>query len=616
VAFYGQDQWRMKRNFTLNYGLRWEFLGVPTLPDGLGLQVTNFNDIFGPGGPGGLFQPGATGGSEIATLDFVSGNTGRGLYNNDWNNFAPFIGFAWSPNFEGGLLRTIFGSEGRSSIRGGYSISYLRDGFTVISNALGVGTTNPGLIQVAANNVPTGVLTEAGVPLATPAFKVPLTSLENFNANFNNGLWTIDPNLVTPYVQQWSFGIEREIAANTAIEARYVGNHAVKVLRAVNYNEVNIFENGFLQEFLNAQRNLAARGGTSFAPGAAGTVPLPILSALFAGLPNGSAFGSSTFINNLNNNNVGAFANTLAFSSTYRANREANFPLNFFVTNPRALTATVLGNFSYSNYHSLQLEIRRRFSSGFQFQANYTLSKAFQDSNGSQSTLESFRSLRNLGLDYAPSDQDQRHRFIANFIYDLPFGKNRRFLSDLWSPARKVIEGWTLGGIINWQTRPPFYINSNRSTFNQANPGLNPAKLLGGMSFDQLKKQFGVFRHPLGVFYINPGLLNITTNPTTGRLATATLKPGILGIPDPGEFGDFPLNSLTGPRFFQTDFSLVKRTYFSERGNVEFRMTMINALNNTNFVYGGESFDDATFGLINSISGNPRVIHFAIGVNW
>jgi hypothetical protein len=154
-------------------------------------------------------------------------------------------------------MRWIFGSEGKGSIRAGYSISYLQDGFTVVSNALGTGTTNPGLIQTAADNVPTGVLAAGGIPLATPGFKIPITDAENFAINAGNGLWAFDPNLRTPYVQQWSFGIEREIADNTAIEIRYVGNHAVKIFRAVDYNEVNIFENGFLQEFLDAQNNLA-----------------------------------------------------------------------------------------------------------------------------------------------------------------------------------------------------------------------------------------------------------------------------------------------------------------------------------------------------------------------
>ena len=102
-----------------------------------------------------------------------------------------------------------------------------------------------------------------------------------------------------------------------------VGNHAIKVYRAININEINIFENGFVKEFLNAQTNLAINGGTTLAPGKAGTVALPIMSTLFNGLPASSGFTSSTFISNLTNNNVGAMAATLANSTTYSSTRTA-----------------------------------------------------------------------------------------------------------------------------------------------------------------------------------------------------------------------------------------------------------------------------------------------------
>jgi hypothetical protein len=261
LALYVQDQWRAKPNLSLNFGLRWDYQGVPTIPNGLAIQVTNVNDIFGVSGPNNLFNPNAAPGSQVtgtkATLDFVSGDTGKGLWNNDWNNFAPFFGFAYSPDFKSGFLSKVFGQMGTSSFRGGYSISYLHDGFTVVSNALGTGTTNPGLIQTSANNTPTGVLSGGGVPLATPVFRMPITDRQNFLANTNNSLWAITPDLRIPYVQQWSFGYEREITRNMAFEVRYVANHAVKVWRANNFNEINIFENGFLKEFTNAQRNLA-----------------------------------------------------------------------------------------------------------------------------------------------------------------------------------------------------------------------------------------------------------------------------------------------------------------------------------------------------------------------
>ena len=127
----------------------------------------------------------------------------------------------------------------------------------------------------------------------------------------------------------------------------------------------------------------------------------------------------------------------------------------------------MLTNNSYSIYHSFQAEIRRRLSKGLQLQANYTFSKVLTDSEGSQSTLETFRTLRNLRLDKHRASFDQTHRFVANFIYELPFGTGRRFLGTGFAPLRKALEGWQVGSIISYQTGGPISIFSGRSTFNQ-----------------------------------------------------------------------------------------------------------------------------------------------------
>lgn len=625
IGIYAQDQWRARHNLTLNLGVRWEFLGVPTVPDGVSIQLTRFQDLFGiTGSVDNLFNPTAPAGAAPAkgVLNFVSGDTGIGLYNNDMNNFAPFFGFAYSPDFKSGILHKLLGSEGTSSVRGGYSISYLRDGFTTISNALGVGTTNPGLIQTAANTTPTGVLTGAGVPLVTPTFVMPITDRQNNVINPNNGLWAVDPNLRVPYVQQWSFGIEREIGKNMAIEARYVGNHAIKVWRAVDYNEVNIFENGFLNEFKNAQRNLAARGGTNFAPGCAGCVPLPILDRFFTGLASTSTSGyaNAAFISNLTNNNVGTMGSTLATSNTYRANREnpaIGIPANFFVANPNALFARALTNDAMSNYNALELEVRRRLSGGLQFQLDYTFSKALSDARdaqgNNQSDLVSFRTLRNKSLDYTINNQDQRHRFVGNAIYDLPFGNGKRYLTGANGVVNRVVGGWSISSIVTWQTRPPIYVASNRATFNNFNAGNNPADLVG-ITFEDFKKNLGIFRTPQGIFFINPNLLNITVS-ASGAVSSVP-KPGLFGSPSPGYFGNFPINSLRGPSYFNWDASLVKRIPLTETTRLEIKTTFINALNHANFAYSTQNIDSTSFGRITATSGSPRIIHFTFKLSW
>jgi hypothetical protein len=637
LALYLQDQWRAKSNLTFNYGLRWEFEGVPTIPNGLAIQVTDADALWGVSGPGNLFHPTAPAGPPpgIATLDFVSGKTGKKLFNDDWNNLAPFVGVAYSPNFKGGFGKALFGSAGKSSIRVGYSISYLHDGFTVISNALGTGVTNPGLIQNVANTTPTGVLS-GPISLNPNPFIMPLTDKQNFDASSFNGLWAINPDLKTPWVGQWNVGFEREIFKDTALEIRYVGNHAYDVYRAWDINEVNIFENGFLKEFLNAQTNLALNGGASFADaahgGAAGTVSLPILSKFFTGFSNTStsAWASSGFISNLQNNNVGSFANTLAFSNTYKANRQSaaiGIPANFFVANPNAAFAVLLDNNSFSNYHSLQVELRRRFSHGLQFQADYTFSKSLTDASGaigSQSDVANFRTLRDPELDRVRSSIDQTHRFVANALYELPFGKGKSFLNGANGFVDKFVGGWTIGTIVTWQGRPPFYFTSGRSTFNCTPSRLttsngctingNSAQLL--IPFDEFKKNIGFFKRPEGIYFINPDILNITTNPATGKFVSSTIKPGIFGVPAPGTLGNYPLNSVGGPNYFDVDFSVVKRFSIGERVKLELKTTLINALNHPNFIFGNQNFDSTSFGQITSQSGNQRIIHFTGTMNF
>ncbi|MCI0389739.1 MAG: hypothetical protein MOB07_13385, partial [Acidobacteria bacterium] len=118
-----------------------------------------------------------------------------------------------------------------------------------------------------------------------------------------------------------------------------------------------------------------------------------------------------------------------------------------------------------------------------------------------------------------------------------------------------------------------------------------------------------------GVYFFNPNLLDITTN-ANGQFSGSTLKPGLLDTPAPGQFGNFPINSITGPSFWQADFSVSKRTKMSEAAEVEFKATFFNAFNHANFIFGSPTFDSASFGRISGQRGSPRIIHFILGINF
>lgn len=243
---------------------------------------------------------------------------------------------------------------------------------------------------------------------------------------FSNSVAAFDPRLRTSYVQSWSFAIEREIVRDTVLEFRYVGDHGTKLWRRVNVNEVNIFENGFLEEFKNARNNLAinraAGKGANFRnQGLPGQVNLPIFSAVF-GSHTSASFGSSTFVTYLDNGEAGRTANTFAHSSTYWNNLvAAGYAPNFWLANSDPCNATFAGNNGDSNYHSLQIEMRRRFSNGVFAQTNCTFGKSLANDAGNTTGTNSFYSRRYRARDYARTGYDIRQRLNLNFIWEPPW---------------------------------------------------------------------------------------------------------------------------------------------------------------------------------------------------
>jgi hypothetical protein len=593
---YISDQWRWRRNFTWSFGLRYDVLFPPRVVNGGVLMPENgLDSLFGISGRDNLFNPGVMNGSAVNNLVLAGPQVDRPFWNLDKNNFAPFAGFAFQPEFDSGIGKWLLG-DGKSSIRGGYSISYARDSIDPLNQAA---SANQGLLQRITTPALTGVLTDSGVSVVPPNFQVPISDVETYTrTSGTGGFWAIDPNLRTPYVQQWSFGIERELPGRVGLEVRYVGNHAQALLRGENsVNEINIFENGFLQEFRNAQGNLQINGGASFAPGAAGTVPLPTLSTLFAGLPANNGFTNTAFINQLNTGQAGRMAETLAGSTTYLANRN-NLPANFFRANPNLNFTRYETNLSHSTYNALQVEARRRFATGLFIQANYTFSKTLTD--GETDLQDPYKTGRNRRLSKHLADWDVPHTFNANWVYDLPIGRGRRYYANV-PVVGLLMEGWGVSGMLSWHSGPFKTITTGstagngRLTVNQFSAMVVPI----GDAVETIRKNTGIYRRPEGVFWLNPDLLNISVSPVTGLATSATLKPGFFRFPEAGELGYLGESMFRSPSFFQADFGIMKRTRVSETTSVEFRGELFNAFNNANFIANQDTvLDSQQFGRI------------------
>jgi hypothetical protein len=424
-------------------------------------------------------------------------------------------------------------------------------------------------------------------------------------ANENN----FDPNLKTPYVFDFGVGIQRELWKKYTLETRYAGNHAVKQYRTWNINELDLQNNGLVNEFNNALNNYnidVAHGlsGTFANNSLPGQVATPILDKLFAGVANSSAYGSSAFITNLTQNNIYTMFNSIRTSPTYRTNvmganglgASNGLPLNFFVANPWALAANNVNNASWSMYDGLEVEVKRQFS-GFFMLANYTFSKALGDTyfGESQTEGENYQSLANTKLDKYVSGINVRHSFGLTASYPLPFGRGRKFGAGMNRALDVVVGGWTANGFTHWSSGAPITISSNRLTNGS---GVAETPVLENMTTKQLANNIGVYKTGSGVYFINPnsGLFTTKGATSSANICTAGETTPCFAEPSPGGFGNIPYNGFAGPHFFDQDFSIAKDTRLFERLNFHIALEAFDVFNNANFATPSLSTDSTTFG--------------------
>lgn len=608
LGFYGSDTWRVRPNLTLNFGLRYEYYDPVREANGLGLlprggleALTDPNLILEPAGGGQGTRP---------------------FYSPDKNNFAPNFSFSWDP----------FKSEGKTTIRGGYSIAYVIDSLIQTAENAAI-DGNAGL--TSAVTVPNIIGTASGAlpSISTPAFKIPRTLRDQQAININPTVFTIDPNLRTPYVQQWNFGIEREIFRDTVAEVRYVGNHGVKLTRGIDINQVRIFDNGFLQDFQRAQGNLFASEAEN-ARQAAANVPVAQRVAvspafnqavpgsqqltIFPRVGRGGFFAAATgtalnatIVNLIRQGQVGEVVQTyVAGRNIYLTPGTNNAQLSpgfFLPANPEAGVVDYVGNGSFSNYHGLQAEIRRRFKNGFYFQTNYTFSKAFTDFDGSDSNFSAFLDLgQNLVLEKKRQANDVTHIFKANGGYELPFGPGKAWFQD--GVIGRALGGWRLGAIFEARTGRPLSYVSNRGTVNrQGRSAKNTA--ISSLSRQELQELTGLFydpatRRPL---FVDPSLIG----------SDDRANPQFLQNPAAGQFGTLQLTPVSGPGYWNLDFRMIKNTKIRESLGLEFSAEAFNVFNHTNFFVSAESHDinSQTFGRINSTF-DPRILQFALKLTF
>ncbi|MBI3470120.1 MAG: TonB-dependent receptor [Candidatus Solibacter usitatus] len=575
-AGYLHDSWKVRPRWSLTLGLRYEYFTPVDERDGLVLlpQVRD----------GGYVRTMLSN----ATLDFAGSAAGRPFYASDRNNFAPNIGLAWD----------LFGN-GKTALRAGYSVHFVND--ESIAGLRNSGVTNGGLSADAADSDLTGRISSNRPKIVLPKFKVPRTMADNRDEDVFSAHALPDPNLRTPYVQQWTVGIQHEIKGNI-LEVRYVGNHGTKQYRAFDFNQVVIRENGFLADFLKARGNgFLARNSSGvfdprFNPNLPGSQRLPVFDSIEArGL-----LTNSTIRTLIEQGEPG----TLAY--IYHINDFVT-PFSFF-RNPNTLGANVMTNYSNSTYHALQTEVRRRTRAGLNFQANYTFSKVLSDASGDgQSRFEPFLDFASARTERFRAPFDLTQVFNANAQYFIPMGKGHRFD---WRPVSKLLGGWSASSILSWQSGAPFSILSGRGTVNR--PGRNGGNTVNTSLTKADLEKILVFRKTGDGPYI---VAQSAIGPD-GRGVAADGRPAFQGQaffnPDPGAIGALQRRLFSGPPVFSMDFGVQKSTRIRERHDVQIRMESTNILNHPTFFVGNLNINSTQFGRVDSTLTGRRVIQFGL----
>lgn len=618
---YVSDQWRVTPNLTLNLGLRYELYTPLNDPRGLYLEprVTNFDDpVQDLLDPNGVYQ-------------LVGGNAGRrgDFFKADKNNFGPNISFAYSPKFEKGLFSGLLG--GGTVIRGGFRVNFNNDEYIRSADNANLNNSGLGSVDVNARNATGSTNLRATLSPVTGFQGLPTNftapTLNTFPRPFaaNNTaafgrfgvVSLVDPNLQVQKSYEYNFGIQRELGFKTVLEVRYVGGRSNEVTRSIDYNQINIRDNGFLQDFIRARSNLLLTGNAACTTTQnAGCQALTV----FPRLGSGGLLTNATITNQLRQGTPADLA------AIYVQNGLAG-NVNF-LANPNTGIANFLTNGGQYRYNSLQAEVRHRFADGFAFQSNYTFQKILADIvDDGQTRVNPFLDNANPRLDFGRPDYDRTHTLNTNFILELPFGKGKRFLNQ-GGIANAIFGGFQFTSIITLSSGVPLGVVDPRGTLNRTiRSGRQSAT--SSLTTKEIKELTGVFVTPNGVFAINPSVLFALgsngqrldlTQPLPAGVTIASIRGAsavdqapfegqVFFLNQPGETGNLQRNFINGPKFINVDMGLSKNIRFGETVRLQLRGEAFNVFNRPNFFTGDFNVNSTSFGQIFS-NYAPRIVQF------
>ncbi len=566
LDFYFQDTWRARSNLVFDIGLRWEAKLHPTV-DGRPILVPN--------------QPVKLGAAPSNTLRWVEGDVFKNA-----NVLLPSFGFAWDPF-----------KSGKTSIRANYRIASDRIatflfGSSIFQSTPGnnVGATNSTFGQAGGLYRNLGSVVAGLAPTATP------DALRQPPAFGTGSISVIDPDLQFPQVHEWSFSFQREIR-NNVVEVNYIGKHAVHLLGGYNVNQANIFasvpgvtESNFLDAFNRVRANASYNSPlinlimSGNAANNAGTARFRALNT--AAITQGGVASAALVTSQRTCQAADVTAGICTNAQLNRRLLDVNgFPFLLQAYPQFTGGLNVFDSSDYSNYHGLQLILKRRITTGLGFQLGYTLSKSKDNrswdpslstvSTGSvQSASSTPFDLRDRKLNYTYSDFDRRHVFQGTYTYELPFGRGRMFGSGSPKIVDWILGGWQTAGTVIWMSGRPFTVYS----------GINTVSSVVQSTADCN----GCDRHQ-GELVLESG-----RNFWFDAADRALFAP-----PAPGSIGNTGRNFFIAPTYFQWDASLSKKFGITERVSFDLRFDARNVLNHPSFDNPTAVINNALFGRIN-----------------
>ena len=531
-GFYAQDDWRITRKLTLNYGLRYEFTQPPTSGSD---EYSDFEPTRpNPGADG---YPGA-----LVFAGFGPGREGkRSLVPAWYGAWGPRIGLAYAP-------------DNNTTVRAAFGRSFSR-----VTAVQGSGHYAGFIGQYDFTSSDQGITPTYNWDKGLPDYQLP----PSIDPAFSNGntvdYWQGQEAVRAPENLFWTFSVQRQVMNNTVIEAAYnatIGTHLQTGL--LNLNQVpTAYLDQFVQQYGPTQALALLRADINSPQARAANIPIPYPS----------------FVN--------------------QRLRTVSQALRPFPQYSNIVTGVQNGDKSgHSSYHALVLKADRRFSSGLTFNWNYTFSKLLTDSDTYFANVGAAQDQYNRRLEKSIGQYDQTHVFKFSTLYELPFGKGRRWLTSGF--LSHVIGGWRVSAIQIYSSGMPIALTRN-----------NPLPLFNG-SDRPVIDSYDDWRAPLEGDKFDPAV-------------DTFLKPVSAFPAQPAHlYGNATRYNPKVRAFWgqNENVSLAKSFVFRENMRLDFRAEAFNVLNRTVFGTGSTSLNSNTFGVVTNQVNTPRQLQLALKFYW